>query len=114
MQSLCGIAAKVCGRAANPQKDLQSEAETRTHKRLRGFLRRRYPHATAENLAVVLKVGVRQAYDLLSGRYKWSWRHIVRLISHFGEPLLYAVFHPLTKKDGKPRFKLRAPRKVAS
>lgn len=113
IQSLCGTAAKVCGRAAKPAKPSEEALENRAKRRLKGFLKRKFPHATAENLAVIIKVSVRQAYDLLSGRYQWSWKHILRLISHFGEDFLRAVLHPLTRKDGRPRFKLRMPRKVA-
>lgn len=109
IQTVCGVAAKVCGRTAKPAKQSETTLENHAHRRLRGFLKRKFPNATAENLAVILKVGVRQSYDLLSGRYTWSWRHVVRLISHFGEPLLHAVFHPLTRKDGSRRFRLRMP-----
>lgn len=109
--SLCVTTAKVCGVSAKPGKDTSEALETRAHRRMRGFLKRKFPHATAENVAVVLRVSVRQAYDLLSGKARWTWRHILRLIDHFKGDFMHSVLHPLTGEDGRPRFRLRMPKR---
>lgn len=112
IQTLCGFPAKRRGIAAKPAKPDENSEKRRFVKRMASFLKKKEPSATVENFAVIIGVSVRHAYDIYAGKYDPSVKHILRLIRHFGEEFVYAVFHPLTKKDGKPRFKLRVPRRV--
>ena len=106
MLARCGISAKGCGGAV--------EMEREAPRRIRRLLKRFYPAKTAENLAVILRISVRQAYDLLSGKARWTWRHVLRLLDHFRDDFVRLVILPLIgRDDGRPRLQFRRRREVA-